>query len=487
MPLTTESTIAAERAILATCLIDPQSIEVARRKLTRQSFYRTAHGIVFETILALTDRGEAADLVSVAGSLRDHGLLEEVGGPPFLAQLMESVAAPANIETHARMVAEHYARRIARDVSRKLSERVQNGIPAETAIEEAVAGLERARSVATPDAERIPTFEAQGLSDVEMLTRDLPMPESLVGDRIVIRGGLTILAGHSGLGKTFLVLQLMDALSRGGLPWLGYTTGDGGSGLVEFEMPEGAILERIKSAASDDQFRGRRHFWIQPRGFSSIHTPKTVDDLSFAVERRGLSLLIFDSLNKVIPGDKNMEETIELGFNACYRIIARTGVSILLIHHFNKAQLDPKTTDLRDQVLLGLRGSARLQNDPDSILGLVRHHGKLLLVNAKTRYSPAASDIAVKQDTLTGWFSRVETTEQEIDRNRERIEKALMFKSEGATMEDLCRLTQLADRTVRRYLSMMGCQGVRVGSRKFYFAPTDGPLPQVEFGAGIGG
>src|SRR5262249_42205070 len=97
-------TLEAERSVLAAMLLDHESIGRALEMLEGTSFYRAAHQKVFEAILALYNRNERADLVTVAEELRKRGELDAAGGPPGLSQIMEQATTSANLEEHARLV-----------------------------------------------------------------------------------------------------------------------------------------------------------------------------------------------------------------------------------------------------------------------------------------------------------------------------------------------------------------------------------------------
>lgn len=472
----TESTqLAAERSVLCASLLDPDALARALKILRPDQFYRVAHAALFQAMADLASHHEPVTVITVADALARKNLLQQVGGAEYLATLMDFAAIPAHVEAHARIIAEAHARREARKAGHALAEAAQNGQSLDSALSDAGRALEAVRTL---DKGRPPTFDEQGLTDSEILTRNAPAPPAMVGDRLMVQGGLTILAGHSGLGKTWLMLQLMDCQDTGS-PWLGYGAAEMVTGLVEFEMPEGAVLERIRQAKDVSRFRGRRHFWVEPRGFRSISDPRVVDDVSRAIERRAIRHLIFDSLNKIMPGDKNLEEVAELGLNACLAIIHRTGCALTLIHHFNKRELDPKQVDLRDQVLLGLRGSARLQNDPDTILGLMRHHGRPVLVTGKTRYAPAADQdfITIRQDPATGWCSRVDGEPEIADRTREKVEKALLLSGDrGCTVREIMSMAELSQPTVSRYLDLLGAVAIKQGNARRYFYPNSAPL-----------
>src|SRR5262249_6438886 len=96
----------AERSVLAAMLLDHESIGRALELLEPAAFYRAAHGKIFEAIITLYNRNERSDLVTVAEELRKRGDRDPVGGPPALTQIMEQATTSANLEEHARLVAE---------------------------------------------------------------------------------------------------------------------------------------------------------------------------------------------------------------------------------------------------------------------------------------------------------------------------------------------------------------------------------------------
>lgn len=57
-------------------------------------------------MLGLSDKGEPIDLVMMTSAMADQGLLEEVGGVSYLAELAEVVPTAANVEYYARIIAE---------------------------------------------------------------------------------------------------------------------------------------------------------------------------------------------------------------------------------------------------------------------------------------------------------------------------------------------------------------------------------------------
>jgi len=110
MPAASERTfphnLEAERALLGSILVDSQALNVAFDHVTKDDFYSDSHRIVFERMMALSERGRSIELVSVSDELASLGLLERVGGAGYLASLMDGVpiGATASVTEYARIV-----------------------------------------------------------------------------------------------------------------------------------------------------------------------------------------------------------------------------------------------------------------------------------------------------------------------------------------------------------------------------------------------
>ena len=70
-------------------------------------FYKPAHGQIFETILGLYARGEPADAITVADELGRQGILESIGGKPYIHGLLEAYPTAGSARNYARIIDEH--------------------------------------------------------------------------------------------------------------------------------------------------------------------------------------------------------------------------------------------------------------------------------------------------------------------------------------------------------------------------------------------
>ena len=94
----------AEESVLGGVLLDPDALDRVIEVMSAADFYRDAHRTIFETMLALSERGEPIDLITLSDALKARGQLPQVGGATFLAELGDKVPSAANVAHYARIV-----------------------------------------------------------------------------------------------------------------------------------------------------------------------------------------------------------------------------------------------------------------------------------------------------------------------------------------------------------------------------------------------
>jgi len=98
--------IEAEQSILGGILIDNTNIYQVIEIIDSSDFYRESHAKIYKAILDLYSKSEPADLITLSDILQKKGQLDEVGGPAYLSQLVDSVPAASNIVNYARIIKE---------------------------------------------------------------------------------------------------------------------------------------------------------------------------------------------------------------------------------------------------------------------------------------------------------------------------------------------------------------------------------------------
>lgn len=202
----------AERAVLAAVLLDGREWEAVDAILEARDFHFPVHSTIFAAMAAVSERGLPLDVVTVADELRATNRINAVGGAQYLGELTDGIATTAHLETHARIVREHSARRQVVDIARALAARALSGAPLGALLAGALGALE---SVALPAVEA-PTLAADVVRYFDILEgrappSTAPVPLGLADLDGALHGGLRmgsyLLLGLPGTGKTTLAMQ----------------------------------------------------------------------------------------------------------------------------------------------------------------------------------------------------------------------------------------------------------------------------------------
>ena len=102
-----------EAAVLGAVMLEKDAYMEVSDLLVPDSFYEPAHQKIYHAIAQLALTQQPIDMITVTEELRREDTLQEVGGPVFIAELTTRVMSAANVEFHARIVAQKYlARRL---------------------------------------------------------------------------------------------------------------------------------------------------------------------------------------------------------------------------------------------------------------------------------------------------------------------------------------------------------------------------------------
>ena len=99
------SNIEAEQAVLGSLLIDPDAIIKIASFLRPEDFYRERHSWLYECMLALNERREPLDMVTLSDELERREQLTEIGGPAYISDLISNTPTSINVEYYGQIVA----------------------------------------------------------------------------------------------------------------------------------------------------------------------------------------------------------------------------------------------------------------------------------------------------------------------------------------------------------------------------------------------
>lgn len=96
----------AEISVIGSMLIDNDTISLASEMLKGDDFYNKAYGMIFDTMLELSDEGKSVDPVILQNRLREKNVPPEVSSNETIGNIINSVPTSANIKGYASIVAE---------------------------------------------------------------------------------------------------------------------------------------------------------------------------------------------------------------------------------------------------------------------------------------------------------------------------------------------------------------------------------------------
>ena len=100
-----------EEAVLGALMLEKDSIITVQEFINPDSFYTEEHRLIYRAIEELSSELKPIDLYTVTERLKVKKELKKVGGASYLAQLTQKVGSAANIEFHAKIVAQKYVQR----------------------------------------------------------------------------------------------------------------------------------------------------------------------------------------------------------------------------------------------------------------------------------------------------------------------------------------------------------------------------------------
>ena len=100
-----------EEAVLGAIMTDKDGLPAVNSILRPESFYSEANKTIYEHMEELFKNSKPVDLLTVHESLRKAKVIDKIGGINYLMDLSNRVASSANVEFHARIVAQKFVQR----------------------------------------------------------------------------------------------------------------------------------------------------------------------------------------------------------------------------------------------------------------------------------------------------------------------------------------------------------------------------------------
>jgi replicative DNA helicase len=411
----------AERAVLGAILLDGSTMNDAVEYLDEHAFFRDAHRRIFEKMKNLFTRGQAIDFITVKEELGRAGELDDVGGPAYVASLVDGLPGGINVTDYARIVKEKATLRALIAAA--------NGMLADA------YSADRDASDVVDTAERSIFAIAEAalhggfVSMAELVNSNFALIDQAVQRKQLVTGVPTgfieldemmaglqpsdfiIVAARPSAGKTSLVLNMAQHV--------GTKTGRT-VGFFSLEMSKEQLFMRLlTSEAGIDAHRlrtgflGERDFPKITAAMERLHAAKIFIDDSASIgvlemrakarrlsqSEHGLDLIIVDYLQLMQGKGRFENRVLELAsISRGLKALAKEmNVPVVALSQLSRA---PEARTIKRPQLSDLRESGALEQDADVVIMIYRedmyepteeNEGIAELIVAKQRNGPTGS------------------------------------------------------------------------------------------------
>lgn len=419
------SDLEAEMSVLGVAFLNKDALEKISDEVTEDMFFNDKNRTIFNCIISLYKEHNPIDITTVKAELDKKKALNEVGGIPYLMEVIDSVVTAANLEYYIKILKDHAIRRnlinTATDIiTNAYQDENINGLLDEA--ERNILNVVRVRQT----SEFVPIHEilrraqerleelAKNKSDVTGIrTGFYDLDKTTAG----LHGGeLIILAARPGMGKTAFALNIATNAA--------FST-DKAIAIFNLEMSAEMLVNRmIASVGGIESYKlstgkmehndwkryneamsklANTNIFIEDN--ASITAPEIKAKCRrLASQPNGLGLVIIDYLQLVTTGSKRVESRqVEVSeISRSFKTMAmELNVPVIAL-----AQL-ARSVDKRENkepALVDLRESGSLEQDADLVLFLNRQDYYQAKTEKKETVVPIDVIIAKHRKGSTGLY-----------------------------------------------------------------------------------
>jgi len=262
----------AEESVLGAILLDSNALPKAMEILSEEHFYQPANQKIYRAILHLFNQNVTSDLVTVTDWLKQNKMLDDVGGPEYVSNLVANVLTTANVEHHARVVLDKAIKRSVIGVSMEM---LKNSFEDSQTAAELVDYAQNSVFQIREKGLRKEPISIRGY-----ITKIIETAESMRGARMITgvetgyyeldeitsgfqKGDFVVVAGRPSMGKTAFVLNVAS-----------YTAIKNNSpiGIFSLEMSGEALVQRLLCSEAKVSLRNLRRGMLRNEDWVNLAT-----------------------------------------------------------------------------------------------------------------------------------------------------------------------------------------------------------------------
>ena len=384
----------AEQAVLGAMLLDQDAALKAAEFLDDTMFYREGHRLLFRAMIALTERGDVIDPVTLRDELARRGDLDRAGGMEYVAALIDVVPTAANVDYHAKIVRDKAVLRRLVEAATGIIQDVYEGRgTAGEVLDNAehrvfqVAQFRRSeefsriKELIWPTMERIEQLQSGAGSVTGVPSGFLDLDRLTAGFQ---RADLVIVAARPSMGKTALALNIVQHAA---------IEHNVGVAIFSLEMSKDALVQRLlcseglvdaqrlrRGQLRDDDYPklaraagllGTAPIWIDD---SAALTPLAMRSKARRLKaEHDIAMVIVDYLQLMQgPGDsENRQQEISYISRSLKALAKELDVPVVAISQLSRAP-EQRGGEHRRPQLSDLRESGAIEQDADVVCFIYR-------------------------------------------------------------------------------------------------------------------
>jgi hypothetical protein len=454
--------IAAERAIIGSCLLEREAIIAIRGIVASDDFYLEKHALIYDAMLDCVADGVPPDLVTVADRLRGKDILELVGGMLYLGEILGETFTAVHVEHYADIVAKAgQSRRLIEHFGQLMAAAYDNR--PEDAMKEALQRIDVERTIRVSND----NWERHMIDGVDIYAKHYEPRPFVVEDILPV--GVTLLHALPKKRKSWFAQDLSYAVAGGGKA-VGFLQAQKGESLyLNLEMDEELLNERLKVMFPDGPPpRGVKFFYDWPRMGAGFFERLE----NYVSSRTYTRLIVIDTMVRIFSDESLSREGYRLDARMLEQFTkfnSNRGLAILLIHHSRKGGNGGGGND----PVLGSLGSVGLSGSVDGLLQLDIDEkdttkGRILRSGRRIRDD---SPIPITWDMRFGRWT-IDQRSQRITPER-KVVLELLEEHGPLTPKKVAALLEKPMPSIRRLLAEMYAANQLLNMQGLYALPDD--------------
>lgn len=384
--------VESEQSILGSILLDKDAIITVAETITPTDFYKDAHRIIYESMMALNNKNEPIDMVTLTDELRKRGYLDDIGGVTYLTSLSTIVPTTSNVKYYADIVKE---KSVLRQLIKASNDIINLGYGSGESAENVLDFAEK--KIFDISQERT-NDDFKPINQVLMDTYD--MIESIYSNKSDVIGVTT---GFKDLNKKINGLQRTDLILVAARPAMGKTAfalnlvqnaaikGNASVAVFSLEMSKEQLAQRMIAAQSNVELKKMKTGTLNDADWPRIISAMAVmSDAKIFIDdtpgikinelrskcrklkmEQGLDLVMIDYLQLMESDSKNESRQQEISkISRSLKILAKElDCPVVALSQLSRA---PEQRADHRPVLSDLRESGAIEQDADIVMFLYR-------------------------------------------------------------------------------------------------------------------